>query len=73
MPDNAALVPVPFPAPVRSRAGMLPYRRGGTRRTLGSHLPPRIVVSDPVDGLAYDRRGRMIRDWWLGIWVDLYA
>lgn len=73
MPESAALVPVPFYAPVRVGTGSS-FKDGKTyRRPLLLEQRVRVIASEPDDGLAYHRDGRFITESRIGIRVNLYV
>ena len=73
MAETAALVTVPFYAPVRTDCGssFKDQEPSSHRMVLVQRLRP--LPFDPVTGAAYSREGRMIGDRCVGGLVDIYA
>ena len=73
MAETAALVTVPFYAPVRTDSGSsFSYQDPSPHRmALVQRLQP--PPFDPVTGAAYGRQGRMIGDRCVGRLVDIFA
>jgi hypothetical protein len=73
MTESAALVPVPFYAPVRIDA-LVDFKSDGTaRRQWGSETRPQMIDVEPEAGPLYTRSGRVWTDDRVGILVDIYV
>ena len=73
MAESAALVPIPFYAPVRTGAGTLFKFGESFRRPVILKQPVRTVSSEPDDCLIYSGGGRLVADWRVGTRVNIYV
>ncbi|MCB2148819.1 MAG: hypothetical protein KQI81_20230 [Deltaproteobacteria bacterium] len=73
MAESAALVPVPFYAPVRTGTG--PFFTFGetSRHPVRLERPVRTIASEPDDGLTYSGGGRFVADARIGTRVNIYV
>ncbi|MBC2710884.1 MAG: hypothetical protein HGJ94_07775 [Desulfosarcina sp.] len=73
MAETAALVPVPFYAPVRTDTGLF-FNFGKTpRRPLLIEQQARTVAPEADEGMAYSWDGRFIADRLMGTLVNIYV
>jgi hypothetical protein len=73
MAESAALVPVPFYAPVRIDASMA-FNPGRTSRyQWGRYAQPRTIDAEPEASPVYTRSGRVWTDEQVGTRVDIYV
>jgi hypothetical protein len=73
MAESAALVPVPFYAPVRTGTGTF-FKFGETSRNPVLLEPQaRTIAPEPDDGLTYSGGGRLVADTWIGTRVNIYV
>ena len=73
MAESAALVPVPFYAPVRIDSLMEFNSDGTSRHQWGRETQPRTFDAEPKAGPVYTRSGRVWTDDRLGTLVDIYV
>ena len=73
MTETAALVPIPFYAPVYTGTGAFDPYHNALPRPLAQPPTPQTARSDPMALLAYSREGRLIGDGTVGALVDIYA
>ncbi|BBO70724.1 hypothetical protein DSCA_46540 [Desulfosarcina alkanivorans] len=73
MSESTALVPVPFFAPVRAGADSSFKFGEPTGGPLLLEQGGRTVASEPDDGMAYRRDGRLVGDACIGMIVNLYV
>lgn len=73
MSEPAALVPVPFFAPVRTGTGSLFEFSENPRPRLIVERQERTLASEPDAGLVYSRGGRYLADMRIGRLVNIYA
>lgn len=74
MSSSVALLPAPYSPPDRSGSRALVAYRPPARALRRQKLPTRSAEAEPDEtGMAYSRKGRLLGDSQLGIWVDLYA
>ena len=73
MSRSTALVPVPFYPPVRTGTGS--FFNFGTRSTrpLLIEQQVRTVASEPDEGMAYNRIGRVVGNPMVGTLVSIYV
>lgn len=73
MAELAALVPVPFYAPVRTGTG--PFFKFGeaSRQPLPLEGPAWRIASEPDEGMTYSGDGRFINDTRVGTRVNIYV
>ena len=73
MAESAALVPVPFYAPVRIDA-LMEFKSGGTsRQQWVRETRPWSINAEPEVGPLYTRSGRVWTDEQVGTLVDIYV
>lgn len=73
MADSAALVPMPFYAPVRTGTGTLFKFGESSGRPLLPTQPVRTVAPEPDDALIYSTSGRLVADSWIGTRLNIYV
>ena len=73
MAESTALVPVPFYPPVRTGTGSF-FNFGATStRPLLIEQQARTVVSEPDEGMAYNRIGCVVGNPMVGTLVSIYV
>jgi hypothetical protein len=73
MAKSAALVPIPFYAPVRSVTGTLFKFGESSRRPVLLERQVWTVAPEPDDVLAYSGEGCLVADWHIGTRVNIYV
>ena len=73
MAKSAALVPIPFYAPVRTGTGTLFKFGESSKRPVVLRQQLRTVASEPDDGLIYSGGGCLVADLRIGTRVNIYV
>lgn len=73
MADSAALVPIPFYAPVRTGTGTLFKFAESSRRPVLFKQQVRTVAPEPDDCLIYSGGGRLVADLQTGTRINIYV
>lgn len=73
MAESAALVPVPFYAPVKTGTGLFSTFGETFRRPVLLDRPVRTITPEPDDGLTYSGGGRFVAEARIGTRVNIYA
>ena len=73
MAESAALVPIPFYAPVRSGTGSLFKFGESPKRPVLLKEQVWTVASEPDDGLTYSGAGCLVADLRIGTRVNIYV